>query len=102
MKDEKRDYFDFEKEYILENKFIKLEPLNTTHITELLPIAEESEIWTYSFQKGHDLKSLTNYVNSAIKNREEIKDIHLRFMINRLTKLLDVQGFTKYLFPCRP
>ena len=99
MKDENRDYFDFEKEYILENKFIKLEPLNTTHITELLPIAEESEIWTYSFQKGHDLKSLTNYVNSAIKNREEKKGYPFVVYDKQTNKIAGCTRFYEILIP---
>ena len=49
--------FDFKKDYILENDFVKLSPLKIEHVKDLIAIANEPYIWKYSFVKGTELKN---------------------------------------------
>ena len=61
--------FDFESNYILEDDFVKLSPLKIEHVKYLLEIANENDIWKYSFVKGDGIENLTNYIQSTIDNR---------------------------------
>jgi RimJ/RimL family protein N-acetyltransferase len=66
--------FDFTKEYVLENDFVRLSPLRIEHAEILLDIANEDNIWLYSFVKGDGIENLTKYILSTIKNRKSNKD----------------------------
>lgn len=66
--------FDFKKDYILENDFVKLSPLKIEHVKDLIAIANEPDIWKYSFVKGDGVKKLTQYIQSTINNRKAEKD----------------------------
>ena len=66
--------FDFESNYILEDDFVKLSPLKIEHVKYLLEIANENDIWKYSFVKGDGIENLTNYIQSTIDNRMAKKD----------------------------
>ncbi|MFB0923702.1 MAG: GNAT family protein [Vicingaceae bacterium] len=66
--------FDFNKEYVLENDFVRLSPLRIEHAEILLDIANEDNIWLYSFVKGDGIENLTKYILSTIKNRKSNKD----------------------------
>ena len=66
--------FDFEKDYILENDYVRLSPLQEEHIDKLLQISQEKDIWKYSFIKGDGLHNLTNYIKSTIQNRTDNKE----------------------------
>ena len=62
--------FDFKKEYLFENDFVRLSPLETGHINELVGIANDPDIWTYFLENGRGIANLTKYVQSAIDNRK--------------------------------
>ena len=64
----------FLKDYILENKFVRLTPIKRSHINSLLEISKDEEIWTYFLEKGNGLKNLTTYVNNTIKQKKEKKE----------------------------
>ena len=64
----------FLEEYTIENDCVRLSPLKQAHINSLLEIATDKEIWTYFFEKGNDLESLTTYVNDTIQKRKEKKE----------------------------
>lgn len=66
--------FDFTKNYVLEDDFVKLSPLKIEHVQELIEIANEPEIWKYSFFKGNGIENLTKYIQSALENREAAKE----------------------------
>lgn len=66
--------FDFETEYVLEDDFVRLEPLKLEHVDQLLDIANEPNIWDYSFSKGTGREALTAYVQSTIDARKEKKE----------------------------
>lgn len=59
----------FSDDYILENARVKLMPLQINHIKDLIEISKDESIWTYFFEHGKDIESLTTYVKSAIANR---------------------------------
>lgn len=66
--------FDFSKNYELEDDIVLLKPLQEHHIPKLLDIANEPNIWEYSFIKGDGLQNLTNYVNATISARKSQKE----------------------------
>jgi len=66
--------FDFTKEYQLEDDITLLKPLQDYHIPELLDIANEPNIWDYSFIKGNGLHNLTNYVHATINARKNKRE----------------------------
>ncbi|KJD31860.1 GCN5 family acetyltransferase [Tamlana sedimentorum] len=66
--------FDFKENYILEDDFVKLSPLKIEHVKNLIEIANETDIWKYSFVKGNGIENLTKYIQSTIDNRKVEKD----------------------------
>ncbi len=66
--------FNFKENYILEDDFVKLSPLKIEHVENLIDIANESDIWKYSFLKGNGIENLTNYIQASIDNRDAEKD----------------------------
>ncbi len=66
--------FDFTKEYVLEDDFVRLSPLKIEHAEVLLDIANEDDIWLYSFVKGDGIENLRKYIQSTIDNRKNGKD----------------------------
>ena len=66
--------FDFKENYILEDDFVKLSPLKIEHVENLIEIANETDIWKYSFAKGNGIENLTKYIQSTIDNRKTEKD----------------------------
>lgn len=66
--------FDFNKAYVLEDERVKLSPLQIEHVSDLLDIANEPEIWKYSFIKGDGEQNLRNYIAGAINQRHHKKE----------------------------
>ncbi len=66
--------FNFLDEYTLENRFVRLSPLKNSHISSLLDVANEEDLWTYMTEKGNGQDNLTRYINSAIHNRNIEKE----------------------------
>jgi len=64
----------FSEDYILENERVKLMPLKVSHIEELIKISEDESLWTYFFEHGKTMESLTKYIDSAIKKRSINKE----------------------------
>jgi len=63
--------FNFENDIILENEIVKLRPIQLSDVTHLVRISLEPNIWDYSFVSGDGEQNLTNYINKAIKARED-------------------------------
>ncbi len=66
--------FNFKSNYVLEDDFVKLSPLKIEHIENLIEIANENDIWKYSFVKGNGIENLTKYIQSTIDNRNAEKE----------------------------
>ncbi len=66
--------FDFAKGYLLEDDFVQLRPLRIEDVPYLLDIANEPDIWKYSFVKGDGAKNLTTYIQTAIDQRKAKKE----------------------------
>ncbi len=66
--------FDFSKGYLLEDDFVQLRPLRIEDAPFLLEIANEPDIWTYSFVKGDGEQNLNQYVQTAIQNRKSKRE----------------------------
>lgn len=60
----------FEKNYILENDWVKLTPLEESDIEYLIKIADEPNIWEHSFVKGDGEENLKHYIETTINNRK--------------------------------
>ena len=63
--------FDFSKDYILEDDFVRLSPLTIEHIEDLAGLSTDKSIWTFFLEKGNGIKNLSSYVQAAIDNREK-------------------------------
>ncbi|MDT0539402.1 MULTISPECIES: GNAT family N-acetyltransferase [Croceitalea] len=66
--------FDFKSNYILENKRVRLEPLQKNHFYKLKDIAHEEYIWTYFLGRSNGKKNFKGYVNEAVEFREKEKE----------------------------
>tara|TARA_B110000967_G_C18864199_1_gene551779 strand:+ start:97 stop:726 length:630 start_codon:yes stop_codon:yes gene_type:complete len=67
--------FNFNNDYYLENDFVILEPLQESHIDDLLKFSlDEPELWTYSLIKADSEKNLKNYLKLALKEKENKKE----------------------------
>ncbi len=67
--------FNFAEEYILEDEVALLRPLRLDDFESLLPFSiNEPEIWKYSLVQAGGQENLRNYVNLAVKAREDVKE----------------------------
>lgn len=61
----------FPQNIILEDDFVLLRPLQEFDVDNLLEIAiNEPETWQYSLVSAHGKENLTNYIQQAVKSRE--------------------------------
>ena len=65
---------DFSKDYILENDYVRLLPLELSHFDDLLPISLQKDIWKYSFINGEGEAQLREYFKSTLLNRQNSKE----------------------------
>ena len=62
--------FDFNEDYILENEYVRLRPLQEDDVQYLLEYSiHEPEIWTYSLVQANSELNLKKYLNLAIQGR---------------------------------
>lgn len=67
--------FDFSKNYILENEWVRLEPLQLSDFDKLLPYSEnEPEIWEFNSGGADGKLNLEKYISNAILQRETEKE----------------------------
>ena len=85
--------FDFSKNYELEDAVVLLKPLQEHHIPELLDIANQPNIWEYSFIKGDGLQNLTAYIKATLNARINQKEYPFIVIDKRQNK---VAGCTRF------
>ena len=67
--------FDFSENYILENKWVRLEPLQSSHFDKLLLYSEnEPEIWEFNSGGADGKENLEKYISNAMLQRETEKE----------------------------
>lgn len=67
--------FDFKEDYILENDFVRLEPLKSSDFDFLLPYSEnEPDIWEFNAGGANGKANLEKYISNAILQRELEKE----------------------------
>lgn len=67
--------FDFSKNYILENEWVRLEPLQLSDFDKLLTYSEnEPEIWEFNSGGADGKLNLEKYISNAILQRETEKE----------------------------
>jgi len=65
----------FQKDVVLENERALLRPLQKSDFDNLLPFSlHEPDIWKYGQITAAGEKNLRNYIDSAVKNREDRKE----------------------------
>ncbi len=62
--------FDFNKEYVLENDIVILEPLKQEHFNDLEVVGQDEGIWTYFLGKSNGEGRIKEYMDDAIAQRE--------------------------------
>lgn len=68
-------HFDFEGDYILENKRVRLQPLTLADRKYLLPFSlNEPELWKFSLQGANGESNLDKYLQAALEGREQKKE----------------------------
>lgn len=86
--------FDFNEDYILENDFVRLEPLSAKHYEELLEYTQnEPEIWEYSMVKCDTPENLNKYIGIAIQKRIDQKEYTFAVFDKKKGKFV---GATRY------
>ncbi len=67
--------FDFEEKYVLENRIVRLKPLEYADFALLLDYSEnEPTLWDYNANGAKGKENLEKYIDNAIKNRENGKE----------------------------
>lgn len=67
--------FDFSKDYILEDDFVLLRPLDINDFKHLLTFSlNEPEIWKYSLLSGAGEEGLKKYITQAVEARQAQKE----------------------------
>lgn len=67
--------FDFEEKYVLENRLVRLKPLEYADFALLLEYSEnEPNLWDYNANGAKGKENLEKYIDNAIKNRENSKE----------------------------
>jgi len=65
------EFFNFEKEYILENEYVLLRSINIDDFNNLLPFSlNEPELWKYSLIEASGTSALKIYIEKAISARQ--------------------------------
>ena len=88
--------FDFNKNYTLENKIVRLVPLQMEHFEPLLKISNDPSIWTYFLEKGLGKEQFTTYFESALQAKEKQTQYPLAIFDKRtneyagMTRLYDI------------
>lgn len=86
--------FDFNEDYILENDFVRLEPLSAKHYEEFLEYTlNEPEIWEFSMVKCDTPENLNKYIGIAIQKRIDQKEYTFAVFDKRKQKFV---GATRY------
>ena len=93
---DKRLNFNFSEEYILEDNFIKIIPLEEKHIDPLFEISNDPFIWTYFFDKGDTYQKLTNYIRLALENRKKQKENPFAIFDKRKNRFTGTTRFYEY------
>lgn len=72
---QKKMKFDFKENYILENEFVRLEPLKHSDFEVLLSYSEnEPDIWEFNSGGANGKENLEKYISNAILQRENEKE----------------------------
>lgn len=67
--------FNFQKDYVLENERVRLQPLITTDVENLLHFSlHEPELWKFSLVSGSSVEGLNKYIQLAIDARKDEKE----------------------------
>lgn len=66
--------FDTSRDYILEDDFVQLRPLQMEDLESLSPLATETETWKFSTIAVYDTESLKNYLQLAVDARATGKE----------------------------
>lgn len=67
--------FNFKEDYILENEFVRLEPLKYSHVEVLSYYSEkEPDIWEFNSGGANGIENLKKYISNALLQKENEKE----------------------------
>lgn len=67
--------FAFDENYILEDDYVKLSPLQNDDIKNLVSFSlNEPDLWKYSLQSAAGEMNMAKYIETALKNKDEKKE----------------------------
>ncbi|MES2811353.1 MAG: GNAT family protein [Bacteroidota bacterium] len=96
--------FDFSENYILESEMVRLEPLQLSHIPNLLTYSlNQPEIWQFSSIAAIGEDNFKNYVQIALDQREKLIEYAFVVLDKRIneyagsTRFYDIQLHNKTL-----
>ncbi len=84
---------DFTKNLVLENRRVRLRPLETADFEALKAVAFDPDIWRYTLTRGDDAVSLAAYLATALHERQAGRRYPFA-IIDRVTG--DLAGSTSY------
>lgn len=83
----------FENEIILENEWVKLEPLAEKHYNLLLPIAMEKALWLFTTIQINTAEDFRQYFDTAILERQQKKSYPFAYYNKKTQQYV---GCTRY------
>lgn len=67
--------FAFDENYILEDDYVKLSPLQNDDLKNLVSFSlNEPDLWKYSLQSAAGEMNMTKYIETALNNKDEKKE----------------------------
>ncbi len=84
----------FNQHIILEDEFVRIEPLEEKHFELLLPIAMEKELWLFTIQQINSREDFRKYFDIALQERIQLKSYPFAYY-NKKTQ--QYAGCTRYL-----
>ncbi len=83
----------FDKEIILEDDIVRLEPLKEKHFELLLPVAMEQSLWLYTVAKINSPEAFRKYFDTALQEKKEKRSYPFAYFDKKQQRYV---GSTRY------
>lgn len=64
----------FFKDYVLEDSYVKICPLEEEHVLDLEQLSRDADIWTYFLEKGQGGGAFHSYISNAFQQKQARKE----------------------------
>ena len=89
----------FNKDLVLEDELVRLEPLEEKHFELLLPTAMEESLWLYTVAKINSAESFRNYFDTALKERRELRSYPFAYYHKQQQRYVGSTRYANIEFP---